>query len=131
MEVIRNYPELEEIIGVIKRIADNLDEMTRIMQIKNPITMTPEKAKSVLNSMYGVMAARPLPDHDPEILRDEMQDLKLENDRLAKRDDKMLQVIRAIACDPDCEFCLLRGSECSGIDMQHLAAQTLKELEEL
>ena len=62
---------------------------------------------------------------------DEIQDLKLENDRLAKRDDKMRQVIRSIACDPDCEFCLLRGSECSGSDMQHLAAQTLKELEDL
>ena len=62
---------------------------------------------------------------------DEIQDLKLENDRLAKREYKMRQVIRSIACEPDCEFCLLRGSECSGSDMQHLATQTLKELEEL
>lgn len=62
---------------------------------------------------------------------DEIQDLKLENDRLAKRDVKMHQVIRSIACDPDCEFCLLRGSECSARDMQLLAMQTLKELEDL
>ena len=62
---------------------------------------------------------------------DEIQDLKLENDRLAKRDYKMRQVIRSIACEPDCEFCLLRGSECSEHDMQLLAGKTLKELEEL
>ena len=93
--------------------------------------LVPLKEKTVLNSLYGMSVARPLPDWDPEILREEIQDLKLENDRLAKRNDKMRQVIRSIACDPDCEFCLLRGSECSGSDMQHLAAQTLKELEDL
>ena len=62
---------------------------------------------------------------------DEMQDLKLENDRLKKRDDKMRQTIRSIACEPDCEYCSLHGSECSGPDMQLLAGKTLKELEEL
>ena len=75
--------------------------------------------------------AKPLPDYDPEILNEEIQDLKMENDRLAKRDDKMRQVIRAIACDPDCEFCLLRGSDCSDSAMRLLAMKTLDELEEL
>ena len=62
---------------------------------------------------------------------DEIQDLKLENDRLKKRDDKMRQTIRSIACETDCQYCSLRGSECSGSDMQLLAGKTLKELEEL
>ena len=111
MEVIKHYPEIDELVSSITRIANNLDQMTEIMTTTS--------------------VARPLPDWDPELLRQEIQDLKLENDRLAKRDDKMLQVIRAIACDPDCEFCLLRGSECSDIDMQLLAMKTLKELEDL
>ena len=62
---------------------------------------------------------------------DEIQDLKLENDRLKKRDDKMRQTIRSIACVLDCQYCSLRGSECSESDMQLLAEKTLKELEDL
>ena len=129
MEVIKRYPQIDDLISSLTRIANNLDQLAEIMTTTS-VKVTPEKAKQI-NALYGMSAARPLPDYDPEILRKEIQDLKLENDRLAKRDDKMRQVIRAIACDPDCEFCLSRGSECSASDMQHLAAQTLKELEDL
>ena len=96
MEIIRNYPELDEILKSIKKIADNLEEMTNIMQIRNTGTTTPEKF--IKNSMYGIMAARPLPDYDPEILRSEIQDLKLENDRLKRRNELMEDYIHAVAC---------------------------------
>ena len=96
MEIIRHYLEVDEIIESIKKIADNLDKMTRIMEMKNTI-------------------ARPLPDYDPEILlskcpcpdRDkcdscgrtqEVQDLKLENDRLTRRNKLMEDYIHAVAC---------------------------------
>ena len=129
MEVNR-YPTMDDLVSLITKIADNQDKMLEIM------TMDPEDARSVLNAWYGKMVmdevrkkfwtANEIGKKD-----DEIQDLKLENERLAMRNHKMLQVIRSIACDPDCEFCLLRGSECSGSDMQHLATKTLKELEEL
>ena len=73
MEVIRNYRfELDEIAEPIKKIANNLEEMTRIQK------------------MYG--GSNPL-DCDQEI-----QSLKLENDRLKRRNELMEDYIHAIAC---------------------------------
>lgn len=67
MEVMRNYRfELDEIVEPIKKIADNLEEMTMIMKILN---------------------------RDEEI-----QELKLENDRLKRRNKLMEDYIHAIAC---------------------------------
>ena len=130
MEVIKHYPEIDELVSSITRIANNLDQMTEIMTTTS-VKLTPEIEKEIKNTLHGTFVACPLPDYDPEILRSVIQDLKLENDRLKKRDDKMRQTIRSIACEPDCQYCLLRGSECSGSDMQLLAGKTLKELEEL
>ena len=67
MEVMRNYRfELDKIAEPIKKIADNLDEMTRIMKIQNG--------------------------------DEEIQDIKLENDRLKRRNELMEDYIHAIAC---------------------------------
>ena len=85
----------------------------------------------VTEFLCGMSVARPLPDYDPEILRSEIQDLKLENDRLSKRNDKMWYALRAIACVPDCDFCMLRGSTCDEYAIKDLALRILTELEEL
>ena len=69
------------------------------------------KVKALFNAAYGDMVTQ-LPDRDPEALRTEIQDLKLENDRLKQIEEKMLHVIKSIACDyGDCEKCLFFGSE--------------------
>ena len=69
-----------------------------------------EPVKVNTASIYGEQ--HPLPEWDPEALRTEIQDLKLENDRLKQREEKMLHVIKSIACDyGDCEKCLFFGSD--------------------
>lgn len=69
--------------------------------------------------------------------RDEdLHDLKLENDRLKQREEKMLRVIRSIACDHNfCDQCIFYRSDklpCAdaGDDFQ-ACVNLLKELESL
>ena len=96
MEVITHYPDIERLVSSITRIADHLDQMTEIMTTTS-VKVTPEKAKQI-NTLYGMSVARPLPDDDPEILRSEIQDLELENDRMKRRNELMEDYIHAIAC---------------------------------
>lgn len=71
-----------------------------------------KKVKALLNTAYGDLVT-PLPDWDPESLKAEIQELKLENDRLKQREEKMLHVIKSIACDyGDCEKCLFFKEKC-------------------
>ena len=66
---------------------------------------------------------------------DEIQDLKLENDRLKQREEKMLHVIKSIACDyGDCEKCLFFGSKLPCADDEDdykVCCNLLEELEAL
>lgn len=55
-----------------------------------------EPVKVNTSSIYG--ETHPLPDWDPEALRTEIQDLKLENDRLKQRDEIMVHFLRSIRC---------------------------------
>lgn len=69
-------------------------------------------------------------------LKDEIQDLKLENDRLKQREEKMLHVIKSIACDyGDCEKCLFFGPDnlpCVDVrDDYKVCVNLLNELEDL
>ena len=96
----------------------------------------------VTEFLCGMSVARPLPDWDPEILRKEIQDLKLENDRLQKQNDILIKYVRSAACDEcaKCDFrtsnpggplcAYLRGAEGSNI-IRELAKKTLNKLEEL
>lgn len=72
------------------------DQIVNSIGIADRLLLTEEKTK--LNSLYGVMASRPLPDFDPEVLQSEIQDLKLENDRLKRRNELMEDYIHALAC---------------------------------
>lgn len=54
--------------------------------------------KEIWNTCAGRESAKPLPDYDPEILRAEIQDLKLENDWLKRRNELMEDYIHALAC---------------------------------
>lgn len=98
MEVIKNYDELKSLLA---RIANNMDQMTEIMKTE----------KQIKNTLYGISVARPLPDFDHiNHLKDEIQDLKLENDRLKQRDAIMLDFIKSIDCtDRNCIRCMLNG----------------------
>ena len=67
---------------------------------------------------------------------EEIQDLKLENDRLKQREEKMMHVIKSIACDyGDCEKCLFFGSDnlpCGDAGDDYKACvNLLNELEDL
>lgn len=67
---------------------------------------------------------------------EELHDLKLENDRLKQREEKMLHVIKSIACDyGDCDKCLFFGSDnlpCGDAGDDYKACvNLLNELEEL
>lgn len=68
-------------------------------------------------------------------LKDEIQDLKMENDRLKQREDKMIRALKAICCHMDkCDDCLFKKHnlkcESSASDIA-IANITLKELEDL
>lgn len=55
-----------------------------------------EPVKVKTSSIYGEQ--HPLPDWDPEKLRDEIQDLKLENDRLQKREELYQRYLNSFDC---------------------------------
>ena len=55
-----------------------------------------EPVKVNTASIYGEQ--HPLPEWDPEALRTEIQDLKLENDRLMQQNKLMIDYIHALAC---------------------------------
>ena len=97
MESHKNYFDFNELVSSIARIVNNLDQMTEIMTTTS-VKITPEKEKQIKNTLYGISVGRPLPDWDPENLRSEIQDLKLENDRLKQRNELMEDYIHAIAC---------------------------------
>ena len=62
----------------------------------------------VIKFLCGMSVASPLPDWDPEILRSEIQDLKLENDRLEKQNEIMLKFVRSAYCrEMSCDDCML------------------------
>ena len=98
MEAHKNYFDFNELVSSITRIANNLDQMTEIMTTTS-VKVTPEKAKQIKNLLDGMSVAHPLPDWDPEVLQSEIQDLKLENDRLKRRNELMEDYIHAIACN--------------------------------
>lgn len=56
-----------------------------------------KKVMELLKNAQGTLL-HPLPDWDPEKLRDEIQDLKLENDRLMQQNKLMIDYIHALAC---------------------------------
>lgn len=62
-----------------------------------------EPVKVNTASIYG--EKHPLPDWDPEALQTEIQDLKLENDRLKQREEIMLHFIKSCACMYSCKEC--------------------------
>ena len=119
MEVIKIYPEIEELLFSIDRIANNLDEMTEIMKTSDKVT----------------------PDHYPEILRSEIQDLKLENDRFKKREEILMHFLNSCRCDLECKNCmfLAKDNYCAfpvdaeGIHWKLIqcSIDTIKELEDL
>ena len=135
MEVIKRYPQIDDLISSLTRIANNLDTLTEIMTTTS-VKVTQEKAKQI-NTLYGMSAARPLPDYDPEILWKEIQDLKLENDRLKQRDAIMLSFIKSIDCtDRSCVPCVKMGDNgvCKWTLFQYrveMVNDVLKKLEEL
>ena len=104
-----------------------------------------EPVKVNTASIYGEQ--HPLPDWDPEKLRDEIQDLKLENDRLKQRVSMMYDFTRSIACDQViCDNCKLYrpkefprlGANCAFLQgpegLEYIRAEAsklLKRLEEL
>ena len=117
MEVIKHYPEIDELVSSITRIANHLDQLTEIMTTTS-VKVTPEKEKQIRNTLYGMSVARPLPDWDPEILRSEIQDLKLENDRLEKQKEIMLHFIKSVRCKGlVCESCDLHFLNDQGTDL--------------
>lgn len=87
-----------------------------------------EPVKVNTSSIYGEQ--HPLPDWDPEKLRDEIQSLKLENDRLQKRNDLMEKTLDSIACNVFCENCLLaEDEECDKLSVKmELAKNTLRKV---
>ena len=101
-----------------------------------------ELVKVKTASTYGEM--HPLPDWDPEEqhnadpedqMQTEIQDLKLENDRLKQREDLMIRALKSICCDfNNCDTCLFKKHslrcESTGSDIA-VAKITLKELEAL
>lgn len=67
-----------------------------------------EPVKVTTASTYGEQ--HPLPYWDPEALRAEIQDLKLENDRLKQRDEIMTHFLRSVRCKGlFCDKCDLDG----------------------
>ena len=90
-----------------------------------------EPVKVNTDRIYGEQ--HPLPDWDPEKLRDEIQDLKLENDRLQKRNDLMEKVLHSIACDCFCDDCVLvDNNDCDKLSIKmDLARNTLRKLVDL
>lgn len=65
---------------------------------------------------------------------DEIQDLKLENDRLKQREDLLLKAVKSIGCAYNtCHGCLYENGETCGsyAEYTRLCRHVLKELEEL
>lgn len=116
-----------------------------------------KKVKALLNAAYGEMVT-PLPDWDPEALRaelhktkerylqaekdlqnrdDEVQELKLENDRLKQRNDIMLSFLNAMCCiETDipcmkCMFGLAGGCTLKTENYEKEALKIIKKLEAL
>ena len=77
MEAHKNYVDFNELVSSITRIANNLDQMTEIMTTTS-VKITPEK---------------------------DVQDLKLENDRLKKCDELMRSFIYDATCANSCTDC--------------------------
>lgn len=100
-----------------------------------------EPVKVKTSSIYGELS--PLPDWDPEKIRDEIQDLKLENDRLKQREEIMLHFIKSCACMYSCKECDITGerylchylefsdSAPTGTRMRKTAKDILSKLEAL
>lgn len=94
MEVITHYPDIEKMVLSIARIADNLAQMTEIMTTTS-VKLTPDYDPEILRSEC------PCPDRDKCDScgrTQEVQDLKLENDRLTRRNKLMEDYIHAVAC---------------------------------
>ena len=90
-----------------------------------------EPKKVSVSTLYGEM--QPLPDWDPEKLREDLQDLKLENDRLQQRDKLMWKALVSIGCNGSCTGCLLEDdADCRNAGAKSLLAKrTLEKLEDI
>ena len=109
---------MDEVIGVINHPDDRLD-----LCFRNGMKQTV--------SFVGQWENYP----DIQNRDDEIQDLKMENDRLKQREEKMMHVIKSIACDYGyCEKCLFFGSHlpCADAEDDYKACvNLLNELEYL
>ena len=94
-----------------------------------------EPVKVNTASIYG--EKHPLPDWDPEALQTEIQDLKMENDRLKQRNDLMLSFLNAMCCiETDipcmkCMFGLAGGCTLKSENYEKEALKIIKKLEAL
>ena len=101
-----------------------------------------KKVMALLKNTQGALLS-PLPDWDPEALRTEIQDLKLETDRLKQREEIMLHFINSCACRYSCAECDIKNKaglchyrKCSnnistGTRMTNTAEDILSKLEAL
>ena len=83
--------DMDELVAVINYPGDKADLCLKNGTLHTVIFMGQWKTEDQYPSS-------PLPDWDPEILRSEIQDLILENDRLNQRNELMETYIHAIAC---------------------------------
>ena len=108
--------DMDELVAVINYPGDKADLCLKNGTLHTVIFMGQWK-------MEDQYPASPLPDWDPEILRPEIQDLKLENDRLKQRNTIMLDFIKSINCtDRSCIRCAFQGE---------MVNDVLKKLEDL
>ena len=91
--------------------------------------VTLEEDRLVFIPFFGDPAA----DQDPDQLREELQDLKLENDRLQQRDKLMWKALVSIGCNGSCTGCMLEDdAECRNAGAKTLLAKRiLEKLEDL
>ena len=70
------------------------------------------------------------PEDDLHPINEVIQDLKLENDRLQKRNDLMEKALNSIACNIFCDNCLLvECDECGALSVKmELAKDTLRKV---
>ena len=99
-----------------------------------------KKVEALLKNAHGTLLP-PLPDWDPEELRNEIQDLKLENDRIEKQKEIMLHFIKSVRCkgmvckNCDLHFLNSHGPDLCGqvdhVKLEASASNVLKKLEAL
>ena len=122
--------DMDELVAVINYPGDKADLCLKNGTLHTIIFMGQWKPE-----------ARPLPDYDSEILWEEIRDLKLENDRLKKRDEIAQHFIKSVRCKGLlCENCDLhflndKGTDlCAQVDhvkLEAIASNVLKKMEEL